>query len=216
MNSITPIASLSEASKESLEDFMSQTGDSNVSTREELEDLHTSLNIIHSRSRGLMRFVDSYRKLTSIPQPRMDPIDLVELLKHAVHLLKPEMKKKGVEWKLNIPETPVPIKGDFDQIQQVIINMLLNALEALDDLKNPTIHVSVREVAGKGAVVAIEDNGRGIDEDEMEKVYVPFYTTKAKGSGIGLSLARQIMRLHNGEVTLRSQKNKGTKCELFF
>jgi nitrogen fixation/metabolism regulation signal transduction histidine kinase len=216
MNSITPIASLSEASKESLEDFMSQTGDSNVSTREELEDLNTSLNIIHSRSRGLMRFVDSYRKLTSIPQPRMDPIDLVELLKHAVHLLKPEMKKKGVGWKLNIPESPVPIKGDFDQIQQVIINILLNALEALEGWKNPAIQVSLREITGKGTVVAIEDNGSGIDEKELTKIFVPFYTTKKDGSGIGLSFARQIMKYHNGEISLHSEENIGTKCELIF
>jgi len=216
MNSITPIASLSEASKESLENFMGQTEDSDLSNWEELEDLHLSLNTIHTRTRGLMRFVDSYKKLTNIPQPRMEQIDLVEVVRHALHLLKPEMKKKEVEWKLNLPDFHVYIKGDFDQIQQVIINVLLNALEALDGRKNPIIELSVSEIAGKRIVVEIEDNGKGIDEVEMEKVFVPFYTTKAKGSGIGLSLARQIMRLNNGEVTLLSQKNKGTKCELFF
>lgn len=215
MNSATPISSLTETVKESIEEMLERKSEINPDLYDELKDLLISTETINTRTKGLLNFIQKYRKLTNIPEPKKEKIDLREVLNHSIHLLKNNLKDKSVEVKNFTGEYPLFIFGDFDQIEQVIINIILNAIEATSGKENPLIKVS--SVQNKKLTkLYIQDNGNGISEEEYNKVFIPFFTTKKEGSGIGLSLSRQIMKLHNGNIFLDTEKGKGTTCELQF
>ena len=190
MNSITPIASLSET----------------LSTRTvEYRQMQQGMQVIHKRSKGLMEFVENYRKITRIPTPIKRTVCLNDLMNGISNLFPDNFIH------FQIPLTPIYVKIDRIQIEQVLINLIKNAIEACAEIDNPSIHIKAYAI-GKGAMtIEVSDNGPGILPDVLDKVFVPFFTTKEKGSGIGLSLCKQIMHLHDGNITVESIPMKGTR-----
>lgn len=216
MNSATPISSLTEAAKDSMEELLHQKDQLPEVLCQELEDLHLSLTTIHNRTRGLLKFVQTYRKLTGLPDPDLEPVNLSGLTNHVLRLLQGELERHGITLEKRLSDDHPTIQADPDQIEQVVINILLNAIDAVKSRQDPTIRVHLKKTANGRYCLRVTDNGEGIPADSLQKIFMPFYTTKKEGSGIGLSLARQIMKRHHGEITVYSTKNKGTACALFF
>ena len=216
MNSATPISSLSEAAKDSLEEILQKTEDVPEELHGELKDLQLSMNTIHTRTQGLLKFVQTYRKLTGVPEPTPESVDIAGLTRHVLHLFREEMERKEIELITRIPGDPIEIQVDPEQVEQVEINIVINAIDALAGCQQPTIEVRLEKRKGSGVVLSIADNGEGIQEESLQKIFMPFYSTRENGSGIGLSLARQIMKKHHGEVRVHSTPGKGTTCELYF
>jgi nitrogen fixation/metabolism regulation signal transduction histidine kinase len=212
MNSITPISSLT-----STLDLMLNSAISNHKnlTEESLSEISMAIKTIHKRSNGLLHFVNTYRNLTKIPKPNLKVARVKELLDDIYPLIKHELKNDvAIEFTTN-PES-LEIYADIKLIEQVIINLITNAIHATENI--PDAKITVRAFLNKRGRVAIQviDNGQGIIKDVIDKVFIPFFTTKPKGSGIGLSLSKQIMRLHGGSITVQSEPNEGAVFTLTF
>jgi len=216
MNSVTPISSLSNAINETLSSTQGDISQLQNLSKDDFEDLISSLQTIETRSKGLLKFVSSYKQLTRIPDPDIKKVNLIGLINHCHTLLKQKMAENNINFKLNSSPDEIISHADYDQIEQVVINLLINAVDAVKDQKNPEIHVDI--VTGKlnKQKVIIRDNGKGIDAEDLDKIFIPFFTTKKEGSGIGLSLSRQIMRLHKGSIHVNSELNKGSEFILEF
>jgi len=216
MNSATPISSLSESVRDSLDELLQHKDKLNDDMRTELEDLHLSMDTIHTRTKGLLKFVQTYRKLTNLPQPQLEPVNLSELTRHVLQLLRNELERQNITVDDQLPDHPPLVQADYDQVEQVVINVLLNAMDAVKSKENPRIEVVLETPTDRQVCLQLSDNGTGIDPDQLQHIFVPFYSTKEQGSGIGLSLARQIMKRHHGDIAVRSRKGDGTTCEFFF
>jgi nitrogen fixation/metabolism regulation signal transduction histidine kinase len=216
MNSITPIASLTSTMKEILvEDLKQNNGTFEIGT-EAVDDLQEGLNTIEGRSQGLIRFIDAYRDYTSIPAPNLREIELSELMDHIANLLKVELRKSSVDFSWDIKPEDLKINVDEELMEQVLINMVKNAIEAVEDKKNPKVRLTSKLDDQKHVVIRVRDNGQGIMPEAQERIFIPFYTTKKTGSGIGLALSRQIMQLHNGSLTVESVPDEYTEFTLKF
>ena len=195
MNSITPIISLSET----------------LSTREvEYSRMQQGMQVIHKRSKGLLEFVENYRRITRIPAPVKEKVTLAELFNGIAELIPNDYISFAQ------PATQISIKADRTQIEQVLINIIKNAIEACAEVPSPQIQVK-SSVSETGTVsITVSDNGPGILTNVLDKIFIPFFTTKENGSGIGLSLCKQIMHLHGGNITARSTPEQGSEFTLFF
>lgn len=215
MNSVTPISSLSSAINEMLTE---ESGERKPVVRipvDDLDDIYQSIRTIEDRSKGLLNFVGNYKDLTRLPHPVFMNIKLDELFDHATSLMKKEMEKHEITFEVQSEGSDITIYADKDMILQVLINLLTNASDALDKRKNKKIKLAGFRIREK-TFIQVTDNGPGINQESLDKVFIPFYTTKKKGSGIGLSLARQIMRLHKGSIYFTTQEGKGTTFTLEF
>ncbi len=216
MNSVTPISSLSSAINESLGNLnKNQAEIANISD-DDFEDMISSLKTIETRSKGLLKFVSSYKQLTRIPKPDFKQVNLFELVNHSKTLLKQKLKDININLKITSDQKEVICFIDYDQIEQVIINLLINAIDAVSEKEKPEIKVNISQDQFNKSKITIFDNGKGIENEDIDKIFIPFYTTKKEGSGIGLSLSRQIMRLHKGTIQVNSVINKGTEFILEF
>jgi len=214
MNSITPISSLSETVKSEIGDYV-QSGQ--PVDGEALQDFEVAITAIQKRSEGLIRFVKDFRNLTQIPEPKFKHISVEDLLNEVLTLLKTDLENTNVELTIDIEPPNISINADKQLISQVLINLIKNALEAFDDnSKKPHIKLTAMFSDKSRPIITVEDNGSGIDEDALQRIFIPFYTTKKKGSGIGLSLSRQIMRQHQGSLTVKTEIDKGTAFFLRF
>lgn len=195
MNSITPIISLSET----------------LSTREvEYSRMQQGMQVIHKRSKGLLEFVENYRRITRIPAPVKEKVTLAELFNGIAELIPNDYISFAQ------PAPQISIKADRTQIEQVLINIIKNAIEACAEVPSPQIQVK-SSVSETGTVsITVSDNGPGILPNVLDKIFIPFFTTKENGSGIGLSLCKQIMHLHGGNITARSTPEQGSEFTLFF
>jgi len=202
MNSITPILSLSET--------LSEETAGNSETRHAV--MQRAMQTIHRRSKGLVDFVKNYRQLTRIPEPVPVVIPVQEMLTDIHNLLKAE----GIDFSYHIQPQNIQLIADRTQIEQVLINLIKNAQEACRDMPQPEIFVETHKNEYQRPVITVSDNGYGIMPEVMDKIFVPFFTTKAGGSGIGLTICRQIMNLHHGSITVESEVDKGTKVILRF
>ncbi len=208
MNSITPIASLTGTLNEILaEDLKKIENGTYVIDNETLADLEEGLETIENRSKGLIKFVDAYRDYTSIPKPKFGIIKIDELFDHICQLLKREFKEIGIEFISNILHPNMEVTADRELIEMVLINLLKNSREALMDRDEPKIEMIARMDASQRVLLEIKDNGPGIIPEAQDRIFIPFYTTKKTGSGIGLALSRQIMQLHHGFLSVRSEPN---------
>jgi two-component system, NtrC family, nitrogen regulation sensor histidine kinase NtrY len=208
MNSITPIASLTGTLNEILAEDLKQTDNGVfVIDNETLADLEEGLETIENRSKGLIKFVDAYRDYTSIPKPKFGIIKVDELFEHICQLLKRELKEIGIEFKSTILHDNMEITADRELIEMVLINLLKNSKEALSDTDEPKIEMIARMDANQRVLLEVKDNGPGIIPEAQDRIFIPFYTTKKTGSGIGLALSRQIMQLHHGFLSVRSEPN---------
>ncbi|MEL7001633.1 MAG: HAMP domain-containing sensor histidine kinase [Bacteroidota bacterium] len=208
MNSVTPIVSLSTAINAMMVDHDSQA------LEEDKEDIMLSLQTIENRSKGLMRFVNAYKDFSKTPELKLTEFDLFAMIRRITHLLAPDMNKKGIKLELDLKGRELLVKADNELIEQILINLLKNAIEVLS--AEGHIHLSARRGSHQKVEVIVEDNGPGIAPEVLDKIFIPFFTTKQKGTGIGLSFARQVMKLHQGSISVNSELNKGTRFELEF
>jgi len=205
MNSMTPIVSLSELLKEKLQPEVTYTW-------EELKEINQAISTIHKRSNGLLRFVENYRKVTGIPAPVMQVIQINDLLAEVRQLYK----NHSPELQVIIPSVNLQIIADKNQIEQVLINLIKNAFEATAGQEEIHVELSTGiNVAGQ-TFIQVCDNGPGISPAVLERIFIPFFTTKPTGSGIGLSISRQIMHMHRGSLTVISEEEKGSAFILSF
>ncbi|MBX7126636.1 MAG: GHKL domain-containing protein [Cyclobacteriaceae bacterium] len=214
MNSVTPISSLAGIVEE---DLSGRIRKENLQiSREEMEDMHLSLQTITRRSEGLIRFVKEFRNLTHIPKPRLTDVPVQPLLDELVMLHKKELSDKGIEVTVDIQPEQLILVADKNMIEQVLINLLKNAIQAFDEQPNKAIHLRAFTGDKGRPVISIKDNGPGIEPEALEKIFIPFFSTKKTGSGIGLSLSKQIMRQHDGRITVKSTLGEGTEFLLRF
>lgn len=203
MNSITPIISLSET--------LSERGISRQPEDKEYSIMLQAMQTIHRRSKGLLEFVENYRRLTRIPAPVRTRVSAAELFT--------DLKKLFPEEYIHFetPSSPEPdLYIDRAQIEQVLINLLRNAREACGKQTDKNIRVKLKISANGLKNLSVSDNGEGILPDVLDKIFVPFFTTKTSGSGIGLSLCKQIMTLHEGSINVKSEPGKGSDFILTF
>jgi len=180
---------------------------------EDREDLYGSLQTIENRSKGLLRFVNAYKDFTRTPELTLEPVDVSATISRVVTLLHQEFSSKQISVSTADVSPKTMAKADAEWLEQVLINLFRNSIDALSDAVKPSIKVSAY-VHNQRTVVSIADNGMGMDEETLEKAFIPFFTTKKKGSGIGLSLSRQIMRLHGGSLSIKSKEGEGTQVVL--
>ena len=191
-------------------------GDSAGQVREELEDVSRAVNTMARRSDGMMQFVQGYRSLTLLPAPQKRPLYLADSLQRLRELLAGDWTAKGIALSINVEPDNPQLNADPDLVEQMLINLLRNAEQALEGCDNPQVAVSGR-LHGRGYVlVEVADNGPGIAADIASEIFVPFFTTKSAGSGVGLALTRQIMMAHRGSVTAGPSTMGGAKFTLSF
>jgi len=209
MNSITPITSLSE----SLLKIYTKNGDpvtpEEVTSRA-IDTTLQGLNVIKDQGKGLMSFVESYRKLTRVPEPEKKIFKVADLLSRVQILYDSLEKNRKVELSLKVTNPDLEIFADQNLISQVLINLLKNALEANEDNPDTRITIAANTDIDNRPELCVIDNGPGISEAKLDEIFVPFFTTKEKGSGIGLSISRQIMKVHGGNLKVRSVPDKET------
>ena len=215
MNSMTPIVSLSRyiESVISDKDLRSKLGDENS---EQYKDLQQSIDAIASRSQGLMEFVDAYRSLSHFPTPVFDLVNIGALFERIELLLKEKFQDASIQFATKIDPANVSLVADVNFLEQVLINLLSNAIDAVAGRSASTIQLICRQRKDGKVTLQVTDNGCGISKDIIENIFTPFYTTKEKGSGIGLSLSRQLTTLNNGVLSVSSIEGEGSQFSLAF
>jgi nitrogen fixation/metabolism regulation signal transduction histidine kinase len=198
MNSITPIISLADTFS--------------VQDSTDYELMSKAMQTIHRRSKGLVEFVGNYQKLMRIPAPEMDTFRATDMMSELIDLLCAD----GIRFECKIQPEELTLFADRSQMEQVLINLIKNAREACHRSQSPEIKVHIFKNEYQRPVITVSDNGCGILADVQDKIFVPFFTTKTGGSGIGLSICRQILISHGGNITIESEPEKGTRVVLSF
>ena len=215
MNSIAPITSLSE----SISGYFHKEGETVSPTELSEKTISTTirgLDIIRQQGKGLISFVESYRKLTKLPKPEKKQIKIKDFLESIITLNKPELDEKGISVSIAKIDADLAVLADEKMIAQVLINLIKNAKEALSETEHGEIELLAGINKQGRTELCVKDNGPGIPAELMDEIFVPFFTTREHGSGIGLSLSRQIMRLHGGGLSVRSKPNEQTMFCLKF
>jgi len=216
MNSITPIASLSSTINELLKDIDTTDNVPQLIDDDTVIDIRNSVKTIEKRSTGLVHFVESYRNLTKIPKPKFEIIPVQEIFDNVFLLMEKDLQNSNIECSIEISPESLELTADEDLIEQILINLIKNAISALSGIENGKIILKAFLDKRGRVVLQVIDNGPGIIEEVIEKIFVPFFTTKTDGSGIGLSLSKQIMRVHGGTITAHSKPNVQTDFTLKF
>lgn len=211
MNSITPIVSLVETAQDIVRCDLPST--------EASADLSEALEVVATRSRGLVNFVEAYRSFTSVPDPKMEDIHVRKLLERVLSLTASDNKQQQVKTEMFVDPEDLKLKGDAGQLEMILINLVKNARESFDQKtgggeRRITLRVGA-DTKGK-AFIEVEDNGPGIAPELLEEIFIPFFTTKPTGTGIGLSLSRQIMQLHGGDIRAGASVGGGARFVLEF
>lgn len=215
MNSITPISSLTSTLKEILDNELVRKDHGYELKNEGADDLREGLDTIESRSKGLIKFIDAYREYTSLPQPKIKTVRLKDLIEKVGQLMKGQVKNTDVEFTWRCQSEYITIQADEEMIEQVLINLVKNAFESLGNVSHGRIEMN-GDFDENNVIISVIDNGPGIIKEALNRIFVPFFTTKKAGSGIGLSLSRQIMQLHNGTLTVESEPYVKTVFSLKF
>ncbi|MGD8493537.1 MAG: ATP-binding protein [Desulfobacterales bacterium] len=214
MNSITPIASLASTATGLLKD------EKECQVPEELNEVITdvghAVKTIEKRSKGLITFIDNYRKLTRIPKPDFKIVQVKDLFERVESLMGDQIEKTAIRFKSEIDPQSLTITADPALIEQVLINLCINSVEAVNGVSHPKIKLKAGTDGLGNPVIKVIDNGKGIPEEVVERIFIPFFTTKPEGSGIGLSLSRQIVRLHKGTLGVTSAPGERTVFKLRF
>jgi signal transduction histidine kinase len=209
MNSVTPISSLAGTANDLLREISPERMN-NGSAAVNIKDVGEAVHTIQKRSEGLLHFVEAYRSLTRLPQPKFRKFPLSDLVKRLENLISEELNNKGINLETSITPDSLQLTADPEQIEQVLINLTQNAIQALQNTPEARIELRAFEDDQERVVIQVIDNGVGIPPDIQEKIFIPFFTTKKEGSGIGLSLSRQIIRLHRGTISVNSEVDSGT------
>ncbi|NMM50108.1 sensor histidine kinase [Marinigracilibium pacificum] len=217
MNSITPISTLVSSLNDIIIEDAVQTEKGDYSIEEEsYQDICDGLKTIENRSRGLLRFVNAYREYSNIPETNIEVVNVKILLQSISQLLKEDFQNEKIELNYEIKPEEMVINADEELIEMVLINLLKNAKEALLEQDDRKITVKAFNNGQGLGCISVTDNGPGIEQSKLDRIFIPFYTTKKEGSGIGLALARQIMQLHGGDIKIFSTPGKETTFSLHF
>lgn len=215
MNSFTPISSLTATLRSLTENEQGEVIDISEMDNEAIKDINLGMKTIQKRSEGLMDFVSDYRKVSNVPVPDLKPTLLKDFIEDIDRLMRPVVAKNDIQ--LNIQPIPsnATIFMDTKLIEQVMINLINNSINALKNRPNPTITIDCT-IKPNQIIVSLTDNGCGIPEDVRKNIFVPFYTTRENGSGIGLSLSKSIMKQHKGQIYVQTEEDKFTSFLLVF
>ena len=216
MNSVTPISSLAYTVEGEIVEYLDQGEEQTKIEKEDLEDIHLAVQTIQRRSDGLIRFVNDFRSLTHTPEPKFQMASVMELFGQISVLLKHEIESNDIKFIVNVKPQNLALSIDPELIQQVLINLIKNAVQALEERENKIIELLAYQDEKNNTLFILKDNGPGIEDEAQTKIFIPFFTTKKSGSGIGLSLSRQIMRQHNASISVKSKIDEGTEFILRF
>ena len=212
MNSIAPVASLADTMKKRMETIKEEA---DLQKFPDFEDMESAMETIRRRSDGLLRFANSYRNLSKTIVPEIQSVNLHELLLSIYHLMQPSLEQKGIQLKYRSINMPVIARIDRNLIEQVIINFITNATHAVKDREDPSI-VIFTGLIDENPYLTVADNGCGIPPEVQEKMYIPFFSTKKTGTGIGLSLSREIIKMHNGSIQVQTKEGEGSAFTVVF
>ena len=211
MNSIAPISSLADTLRNRLKASMGNLNNESGS----VDDLEIGIDTIKRRSEGLLKFAETYRNLNKITTPNLTRIYIRDLFESINQLMLPTLDQKSIDIQIVLKETGLMVEADSNLIEQVLINLVVNSIEGVKDKADSKIVLSAYRENNK-VVIKVADNGAGMPAEMMEKIFIPFFTTKKNGSGIGLSLCKQIMMLHKGNIHVHSEEGIGTAISLHF
>jgi len=210
MNSVAPISSLADTLKNRL------LSGKQTSNHTPFEDLELGIDTIKRRSEGLLKFAETYRNLNKITTLNLKKIYIWDLFESIHNLMQPTLEQKNIELEIILKDPDIMLEADTNLIEQVLINLVVNAIEAVKDKQDARIILSAYFSANNKVIIKVSDNGIGMPADIMDKIFIPFFSTRKTGSGIGLSLCKQIMMLHKGNVHVSSAEGEGTSFFLHF
>lgn len=212
MNSIAPISSLADSLHTQVVNYKADPARRPL----EVEDWDSGISSIKKRSEGLMKFAKTYRSLNKITHLNLNSIQVKDLFANIENLMRPSLQARKIEVQFEIASPDLVIEIDIYLIEQVLINLILNAADACVQKPNPRINISAKRTLEGKTILRVQDNGTGIPAEIQDSIFVPFFTTKKNGSGIGLSLCKQIMMLHKGKIQINSEEGKGSIITLIF
>jgi len=215
LNSLAPVSSCAQTAKTLVDEALTNdTIDANLI--EDMRDIQESLDTVLRRSEGLTRFIKSYRQLSRMPPPRKQKIEITQYFHKLKALVKDELARKKIQLDFNCQPKGLSLMADKDMLDQVAINLIRNAADALTQTPSGSISVNAYTDSKQRTVLEVSDNGPGIPDDLVEKIFMPFFTTKNQGSGIGLALVRYIMLSHNGTAIYVANDEGGSSFRLIF
>ncbi len=214
MNSVIPISNLSSLVLGKL--FDSNNNFADKLNDEQKQDMFVSLQTIESRSTGLVNFVEATRNFTKMPRLELESVNVNDIINRVETLLKSKINDCEIDLEILIESEGLEIIADKSLLEQVIINLMLNAIEALQKTRNPKIIIEAKKSNDNRIVISFIDNGNGIPKGDIDNIFIPFFTTKHKGSGIGLSITKQIMYQHKGNISVKSEYGSGAILTLTF
>ncbi len=212
MNSVAPISSLAETLKNRLQQSASALNNESGSA----DDLELGIETIKRRSEGLLKFAETYRNLNKITTLNLKKVYVRDIFENLLQLMQPTLEQKNIEVETILKDTDLVLEADTNLLEQVLINLVVNAIEAVKDKSEPRIVLTAYLSNTRKTVIKVADNGNGMAEELMDKIFIPFFSTKKSGSGIGLSLCKQIMMLHKGNIQVQSKEGEGTAFQLQF
>lgn len=212
MNSVAPISSLAHTLQGLLKRFKQDIPDPTGIA----EDLELGIDTIRKRSEGLLKFTETYRNLNKITKAALARVFISGLFDNLHRLMQPTLTQKNIEVTIVLKDPLLSVEMDAGLIEQVLINLILNAIDAVKSKTDPKIILSSYTDNDNKVIIKVADNGTGIPEDVLEQIFIPFFSTKKNGNGIGLSLCKQIMMVHKGTITVQSKVNEGTAFYLRF
>ncbi len=212
MNSIAPISSLADTLKSRLLQSMPDLNNESGS----VDDLELGIDTIKRRSEGLLKFAETYRNLNKITTPNLKKIYVRDLFESINQLMQPTLDQKNIDLQIVLKDTGIMLEADTNLIEQVLINLVVNCIEAVKDRSIAKIILSAYRDSNNKMVISVADNGTGMSAEIIDKIFIPFFSTKKNGSGIGLSLSKQIMMLHKGNIQIHSVEGVGTSFLLHF
>ena len=215
MNSITPVTSLAKTAVHLVEDVLLKEK-AGEAFDEDLEDLRDAVTTVARRSGSLTQFVDSYRQISRLAPPEKKRVRLDGLFESARQLIVAEWPDSRVDLAIDITPAELDVYADRDLLEPVLLNLLRNAWQSTINIEHPTIELKGRLNRRSNVVIEVSDNGPGVPDSIAKKIFVPFFTTREKGSGVGLALARQVMIAHGGFIRLGRNKEGGATFSLTF
>ena len=211
MNSVAPISSLADTLKNRL-----QLAVNDLPKSGPIDDLEIGIETIKRRSEGLLKFAETYRNLNKITTLTVKQVYVRDMFETLHHLMQPTLTQKNIELEIILKDPDLLLQADVNLVEQVLINLVVNAAEAVKEKTGPRILLSAYITPANKVVIKIADNGAGMPQEIMEKIFIPFFSTRKSGSGIGLSLCKQIMMLHKGTVQVQSTEGEGSAFLLQF
>jgi nitrogen fixation/metabolism regulation signal transduction histidine kinase len=211
MNSAGPITSLSSTLSQTFLDELQQNKQIEDTTKKQFL---IGLQAIEKRSLGLAKFIETYRSLTKIPKPIFRKIELTGLFEQLALLMKDELMQVNAKLIVQVQPENLNILADEKLISQVLLNLIRNSIQAFENIERNQININAFQIENDQTQIEVHDNGKGITDEILEKIFIPFFTTREDGSGIGLSLSRQIIILHGGSINIKSTQKKGTTVVL--